>query len=1302
MLLKLRLSSRLLLIVFLFTSFNVDAKKYDLNDLNDFSKLCSGSVSYSSSFYPMIYYCNGVFSSKNDDVNANSGSTILAYGGYNLDGTNIGSNGSNITLKSSTWNSNSNIEKSIIHGNLNLHTALTLSDTYVDGYVKNNVYMSIFISDDSHIAGYVESWFNITVEGSDIKGDVRNNSNSSIYIHEGSSVNGKVNAGTSVTILDSIIKGDVKNRSNNNIYIGDNSEVRGSIDAGSSITVDGSIIKGDVKNRSNNNIYISDDSEIRGSIDAGSSITVNDSLVTGNISNRSDNHVYIESSSKVEGNIIGRGELFLRDSEVLGDIQSLLQDINLDNATVHGNATAANNNWATVYFQDNSEVYGQCLYRTDPIDACQQRGLSPLAQYHFDKNSWGGGNVFDVTDSAGGFNGKAVNQPNLNHNPFEPALINDFKNFGTCGYAQFSNSDNSYVEVQHSSELSFEEELSVSVWIKLGDRYPQGSSLYTIVAKDTNYEFHINSQGKIYWYWLQKNNQTRTLTSNIVIKKNEWYHIVIDYKANRKNSQAKLYINGALDNIVGDNGNKKLKKNNEPLRIGNDANFSTRSFNGYIDEINVFNRSLSPDEVKELYSERHLCDPIDDNLVLVVEPKVEYVLTCEVAAVEFKVVDENGSVISTVQDSFTASHTPSSTGKWCEDESGSNCSTSSGDYQSHFVNGQKTLYLSSSKLDSYDVSGTWNGDLETATSKISFVPYKFDVDEQFVVAGEEYEVTAKVSSCNTQDSSLSQDYVGTPTVSLNIVQPVSGDDAISLLDYTPDFEVSDKGETTDAFSIQEAGQFKITLTDDSFDCSEISGCPESGIDKLSGSFLVNSRPWQFAICTDNNSDGNSSSGAAFVAAGEEFDVLAKPIRFTNDSSQLCNNNLVTQNYLLSSGAIGANHTLDTPSNGDAVLGSLEPSSQLIQSSSDIVSSDNGYKFKSLKYSEVGSINFEVTENSNSFYGKILGGFSGSKSIGRFYPKYFTTIGTPIWDYPGSGVSEQSFAYMNQPFDGVEFEVEALNALGNAITNYASFDTTLTAGFSLFEPNFGDRFSIPVPNKVWTVADNRSIGTFTLSQSSPSTDCDSELCLEKLPTADNYEDGPYNGATGTVTDISITHTGSEDDDPVTYLNEEGSRDPQRLTEQPDIRFGRVELDDVGGNSGSTITIPLRSEYWNGSRFVLNEDDNATNVEASTSASDVIWSEDGSVITTVTLANGGLVSDGESRNLTASQGTGVSIREQVQLWQNMDDIPWLRYDWDSDKVSDEENGEQDPSTVVTFGIYRGNDRVIYRGESGLTGQ
>ncbi|MEZ8851223.1 DUF6701 domain-containing protein [Vibrio cyclitrophicus] len=701
---------------------------------------------------------------------------------------------------------------------------------------------------------------------------------------------------------------------------------------------------------------------------------------------------------------------------------------------------------------------------------------------------------------------------------------------------------------------------------------------------------------------------------------------------------------------------------------------------------------------------------------LVVTPKYSHVLICEVAEVEFKVVDDDGNVINTVQDSFTASHTPNSTGKWCEDENESSCSTSTGDYQSNFVNGQKTLYLSSSKLESYGVSGNWNGETETTASKINFVPYKFDVDEQFVVAGMDYSVTAKVSSCNTQDSSLSQDYVGTPTVSLDIVQPVNGDDTISLLDYKPDFEASDTGETTDTLSIQEAGQFKVTLIDSSFDCSEISGCPESGVDKLSGSFLINSRPWQFAICTDNNSDGNSSGGDAFVAAGEEFDVFAKPVRFTNDASQLCNNNLVTQNYLLSSGAIGANHTLDTPSNGDAVLGSLEPNSQLTQSSSDIVSSDNGYKFKSLKYLEVGSINFEVTENSNSFYGSILGGFSGSKSIGRFYPKYFIQ-GSPEWNV----ANQNDIAYLSQPYDSAVHQVYPMASgesdTDNALNNYRFFSSDLQASFGILDDaSIENGFLLDTEAGTWS-HDRKH---WLLN--------DSAAVLQRVTDSDDVSrrDTPFNtsDANSTATNFGLTIEGT---DPVSFTDSDTLTNSAAFPVQPPARYGRMALDDIGGNSDTTLTIPLRAEFWDGSEFVVNDDDDRSTFNSSNICKQVIWTSNEVKTTLASLNGSGSVDDGEEE-VTANQNTPSGAdapREQVRLWLRMgvskpikrfeeneiscspahEQQPWLQYNWRGktcDVDRDEQCGDEDPSTVVTFGIYRGNDRVIYRGESGLTGQ
>ncbi|UTV28031.1 hypothetical protein NNL38_01530 [Photobacterium atrarenae] len=53
--------------------------------------------------------------------------------------------------------------------------------------------------------------------------------------------------------------------------------------------------------------------------------------------------------------------------------------------------------------------------------------------------------------------------------------------------------------------------------------------------------------------------------------------------------------------------------------------------------------------------------------------------------------------------------------------------------------------------------------------------------------------------------------------------------------------------------------------------------------------------------------------------------------------------------------------------------------------------------------------------------------------------------------------------------------------------------------------------------------------------------------------------------------------------------------------------------------------------------------------------------------------------------------------VTVWREMppgtvESQPWLLYNW-------RDKGGENPSALVTFGAYRGNDRVIYRGEKGI---
>ncbi|WP_146447132.1 DUF6701 domain-containing protein [Vibrio cyclitrophicus] len=740
----------------------------------------------------------------------------------------------------------------------------------------------------------------------------------------------------------------------------------------------------------------------------------------------------------------------------------------------------------------------------------------------------------------------------------------------------------------------------------------------------------------------------------------------------------------------------------QPVRISNDS----RIYGGVAAEsVHMSGQSL--------ISAATSCMLPSDDYEIEISPATDLALMCGDDSPQFTINTSNNGVAESL--GVTVSITPDA------DEFDFSVLQGSGTYPNYLSNdnGELTLKVIAQdtvKIDfdtGYKLTATLVDDSEKEVeSQFKFVPFKFSLvdgdsptNRLDVIAGQATPTVTKVLACDLGDSIVvAENYVGEAEKQVTITHELdnSWNGSDGTLTYLPEFK---KGSAATDLTISESGLFNVTLKDSSFDCTGFAGCPDDGSYDLEGSFSIYSRPWQFAICTDNNSDGNSSSGAAFVAAGEEFDVFAKPIRFTNDANQLCNNNLVTQNYLISSGAVGANHTLDTPSNGDAVLGSLEPSSQLTQSSSDIVSSDNGYKFKNLKYSEVGSINFKVTENSNSFYGKILGGLSGNKNIGRFYPDYLTLISNR-WNY-SSG--HDNFAYMAQ---GISFNfiVEARNRDNEPVTNYGLFAGSLKASIKHVAI---EEDGTVLNTRVWLSggkdADHISWGEDDWSSARLTIE---NFDYEFLRLAS--EDGPYDN---TNSEFGVWVSDKVDGVDLQFLDLDNTNtdytNGTKFSFQPDFRYGRMSLKDVGGNQGRKIQVPLEVQYWSGSKFEINSDDSGSQFNGSDYCVTKIWDDAEPTDAKLTSdidddGNDDTVSvlNGISSNLIAKQET--SRREQVRLFLRQGSSPsgatcfgsegaqpWLQYNWRG-------LGDEDPSTVVTFGIYRGNDRVIYRGESGLTGQ
>ncbi|MGP8308330.1 DUF6701 domain-containing protein [Vibrio sp. YIC-376] len=687
--------------------------------------------------------------------------------------------------------------------------------------------------------------------------------------------------------------------------------------------------------------------------------------------------------------------------------------------------------------------------------------------------------------------------------------------------------------------------------------------------------------------------------------------------------------------------------------------------------------------------------PVSDEGTFIVEPQWKYGLTCERIPVDFKLVNEQNQLVDT-DASFKPLVSPSNGTSWCSGETGDNCGIGG----TNLVNGQKTLYISVQDIGEYSIGATYDYESYSGGS-VEFVPYKLHATPSVVemIAGKDASVSVQALSCYGDQTTVVKNYNSSLAMSSNnyeLEKPSTG----SLYD----FNVSDlqftNGDADATVTWRDVGQTKVTVEDANFDCrayeqeGENLDCPIDG-GVLKGEFSVKSRPWKFALCPRDSSgkaaiaDGTSQDGNAYVAAGESFSVRVAPLIF--NSSECATSEQLTQNYFLSEAAVDLSHSLDTPQ--DAVLGNL--TGLLTRQVSESDKENSGYIFSGLSYDEVGSIQLSATEK-GVFYSSIEvdgeKGVSGERTIGRFYPKYFRVyaddINTNEWAYP----TGQGFTYMGQPFGAEVFYVEALNASKERVSNYKSFDESLKAEFNLIDTSsYAARFSSlrsytgEWQNHQLTDVDNRSIGRFTGSAS------DGLMMTKNTST---YEpDGPLNQyESGVDTDISI-YSSSDNADPVLVDGNDGV-----LNIQPDIRFGRVDLDDVGGRQGETLRVPLRVEYWNGSRFVVNANDNQTVVKGVTAAEQHIWPiGEGATPKSVTLGAGGEVVSGTSRAVTATQAE--AYRQQTRVWLDLEDsangLPWLKYDWDND------GSEENPSSVVTFGIHRGNDRVIYRGEPGLTG-
>ncbi len=721
------------------------------------------------------------------------------------------------------------------------------------------------------------------------------------------------------------------------------------------------------------------------------------------------------------------------------------------------------------------------------------------------------------------------------------------------------------------------------------------------------------------------------------------------------------------------------------------------------------------------------CDnSVDTTYALTLQPAEAYALICATQRLKFQVVDRDGQATGGFNGTITI--TPSTANLTPVSGKGSG---SNGSYIPN-ANGELWLDLASTASQTLTITGQLNpqGNSASVSGTYYFVPYKLAADDQLVIANKPQTVVVKALACDDQGGVVDASYAGSPTISPRWVAPVSG---VGNLVFAPVFKA---GVASSELMMQDSGIQTVTMTDSNFDCSGLTDCPIGGTGTLQGSFTVSSRPWTLAICSPNGSpmNGNITDPASpkFTAAGNPFALNIRPLRWVSGSGDNSDPKLggsaietsaycaspVTQNFFATDGALASTVVLShqvAPSGGgsDGTLNGTLEQSNLAGKNNDFV------PFPDLNWSEVGLLRVNA-DSKGTYLGMQVN--QGYRDIGRFYPDHLALISND-WDYADG---HYGFVYMNQTIP-YRFTVEAQNMQSESTTNYSAFSQALIADVKLLAVDSdGEELSDRIDEyelQLWDGAGDGAWSGATLSVTNDFT------FLKQQQSASPYTssvDGPYQSGFGLRVSDKVDGVDFVSPDlelkASTTLLDTG----KRFTTQPDIRYGRMVLGDVGGTSVSTINVPLRVEYWQGSRFAINADDSGSYFATPNEyvCKQTVWPISGSgssskLTGSDTSSSWAKVASGKSSVVFATPASSdetADVREQVRFWLRLDDDahsspqlsesgvncgaqytsqPWLQYNW-------RDKGDEDPSAVVTFGIHRGNDKVIFRGETRLTGQ
>jgi uncharacterized repeat protein (TIGR01451 family) len=739
---------------------------------------------------------------------------------------------------------------------------------------------------------------------------------------------------------------------------------------------------------------------------------------------------------------------------------------------------------------------------------------------------------------------------------------------GFCNAGSFDGK--AVVQVGTTPLLQYTNKLSATAWI-YPTAYPS-SDLYSILSNDTNYEFHLDTNGKLFWWW-----SSASLTSNTTIPLNKWTHVAITMDSSNSGGRERIYINGVQDTNT-ENWKGTLTNNGCDFYIGGDVmtdghcSFATgRTFRGMIDEVKLYDYELSANEVKADMTLGRTCSGNFDHIRIEHDGNASI---CNPETVTIKAcLDSNCSALYT--GSVTVNLSPGS--GWTN----GNIFTFSGGVATRDLSassvGTVTLGTNSVSPTPSNATRCFKGSTESCNLTFNNASCTFDAIEVGAspathiytkLAGTPFKLDVVALSSST---TVNTTFTGTATVDLvdsSSTTCPTGSGLGSSSSIT--FAASDKGRVKQvSFNYPNAARnVRVRILKSG---STTPACS-------SDNFAI--RPTQLAVTAPTLTNA-TLTGTPKATAGSAFSLTATASSISSgydgtpaiDASKVVDHN----NTTIASGTLSGNF--------DAATG--------------ISATGNTFK-----YLDVGNIKFNtdaVTDTgftsvdqyadciqnstSNSLSGGKYGcniGSTASALMGRWYPSHYSFTGTLT-----PACTAGNFTYMAQDALGATLTFRAHASTGGTASASDPVTSRYTTGYTNLaevtlagDNNSGTAVSVTrlgspafptMPNKALWLA-----GVFGINDT---------YAFSKLASPD----GPY--------DSFKLQASINDPDGSTLIGTTA----QQATNTTSIRHGRLRIGNAYGSELLDLAIPFEAQYWvsagSSGYFATNRLDTCTSITPS---------------------------------------------------------------------------------------------------------